>query len=47
MAHTDLDVGPIDYLAVGFDLDGDGVLDLGVFSGIESELLDDDDTAQG
>ena len=90
MTRTDLDVGPIDYLAVelpgakftgealtellaladrgiirvldlrvavvtedGFtavaltDLDGDGELDLAVFSGVESGLLDDDDIAQG
>ena len=84
---TELDVGPIDYLAVEFpggrleggglqalldlveagtirvldlrvvkaeedgtlsavaiaDLDGDGTLDLGVFTGIESGLLDQDD----
>lgn len=88
MTHTDLDVGPIDYLAVEFpgakltgealaalvdltdrgiirvldlrvalvtedgftavaltDLDGDGQLDLAVFSGVESGLLDDDDLA--
>jgi hypothetical protein len=29
------------------DLDGDGELDLAMFSGIESGLLDDDDIAQG
>jgi len=29
------------------DVDGDGELDLAVFSGIESGLLDDDDLAQG
>jgi Family of unknown function (DUF6325) len=88
MTQTDLDVGPIDYLAVEFpgakltgealaalvdltdrgiirvldlrvavvtedgftavaltDLDGDGELDLAVFSGVESGLLDDDDLA--
>jgi Family of unknown function (DUF6325) len=28
------------------DLDGDGVLDLAVFSGVESGLLDDDDLAE-
>src|SRR4051794_1238667 len=87
---TQLDVGPIDYLAVEFpgarmegeglaalldltdrgiirildlvvatvgedgsfavvaltDLDGDGVLDLAVFEGVQSGLLDDDDIAQ-
>lgn len=90
MTQTDLDVGPIDFLAVEFpgarltgeplaelvaladrgiirvldlrvaivnengfsavaltDLDSDGKLDLAVFSGIESGLLDDDDLAQG
>lgn len=85
------DVGPIDYLVVGFpgadfkgevfaelvnlvdsgtirvldlrvamvgdngefsvialsDVDGDGVLDLTLFAGIESGLLDDDDLSQG
>jgi hypothetical protein len=89
MTQTDLDVGPIDYLAVEFpgakltgealaalvdltdrgiirvldlrvavvtedgftavaltDLDGDGELDLAVFSGVESGLLDDDDLAE-
>jgi hypothetical protein len=89
MTQTDLDVGPIDYLAVEFpgakltgealaalvdltdrgiirvldlrvavvtedgftavaltDLDGDGQLDLAVFSGVESGLLDDDDLAE-
>lgn len=87
--HTDMDVGPIDYLVVEFpgarltgealaelvdltergiirvldlrvaivtedgftavaltDLDGDGELDLAVFSGVESGLLEDDDLAQ-
>jgi len=29
------------------DLDGDGELDLAVFSGVESGLLDDDDLAKG
>jgi hypothetical protein len=29
------------------DLDGDGQLDLAVFSGVESGLLDDEDLAQG
>ena len=29
------------------DLDGDGTLDLAVFSGVESGLLDDDDLAKG
>ncbi len=87
---TELDVGPIDYLAVEFpgarlqgeglaalvdlvdrgiirildlraakvdedgsvtalaltDLDGDGELDLAVFQGVQSGLLDDDDIAQ-
>jgi hypothetical protein len=91
MSHTDLDVGPIDYLVVEFpgakltgealtqlvdltdrgiirvldlrvavvreggaftavaltDLDGDGQLDLAVFSGVESGLLGDDDLAEG
>jgi hypothetical protein len=91
MSHTDLDVGPIDYLVVEFpgakltgealaqlvdltdrgiirvldlrvavvredgqfaavaltDLDGDGQLDLAVFSGVESGLLGDEDLAQG
>jgi hypothetical protein len=90
MTVTELDVGPIDYLAVEFpgakltgealaelvtlsdrgiirvldlrvavvkddgftvveltDLDGDGELDLAVFSGAASGLLDDDDIAQG
>jgi hypothetical protein len=91
MTRTDLDVGPIDYLAVEFpgarltgealtelvaladrgiirvldlrvvvvgeggqfsavaltDLDGDGVLDLAAFSGVESGLLGDDDLAEG
>jgi hypothetical protein len=28
------------------DLDGDGTLDLAVFSGVESGLLDDDDLAE-
>ena len=28
------------------DLDGDGVLDLAVFEGVESDLLDEDDLAQ-
>ena len=28
------------------DLDGDGVLDLAVFEGVESGLLDDDDVSQ-
>ena len=28
------------------DLDGDGTLDLGIFQGVESGLLDDDDLAQ-
>jgi Family of unknown function (DUF6325) len=89
MTQNDLDVGPIDYLAVEFpgakltgealaqlvdltgrgiirvldlrvavvteegfsavaltDLDGDGELDLALFSGVESGLLDDDDLAQ-
>jgi len=89
MTQNDLDVGPIDYLAVEFpgakltgealaalvdltekgiirvldlrvaivtedgftavaltDLDGDGKLDLAVFSGVESGLLDDDDLAE-
>ena len=89
MTQTDLDVGPIDYLAVEFpgakltgealaalvdltdrgiirildlrvavvnedgfaavaltDLDGDGELDLAVFSGVESGLLDDDELAE-
>lgn len=89
MTQNELDVGPIDYLAVEFpgakltgealaqlvdltergiirvldlrvalvteegfsavaltDLDGDGELDLAVFSGVESGLLDDDDLAQ-
>lgn len=89
MTQHDLDVGPIDYLAVEFpgakltgealaalvdltergiirvldlrvaivtedgftaaaltDLDGDGQLDLAVFSGVESGLLDDDDLAE-
>jgi hypothetical protein len=87
--HTDVDVGPIDYLAVEFpnaqftgealralvdlvdrgiirvldmrvalvteegftaiavtDIDGDGELDLAVFQGVESGLLEDDDLAQ-
>ena len=87
--HTEMDVGPIDYLVVEFpgarltgealaelidladrgiirvldlrvaivtedgftavaltDLDGDGDLDLAVFSGVESGLLDDDDLAE-
>jgi hypothetical protein len=88
---TDLDVGPIDYLAVEFpgarlngeglsalvdltergiirildlvvavvaedgsfaavalaDLDGDGELDLAVFEGVRSGLLDDEDVAKG
>ena len=88
---TDLDVGPIDYLAVEFpgarlegdglaalgdlvdrgiirildlvvakvaedgtstvvelaDLDGDGALDLAVFEGVRSGLLDADDVAEG
>jgi hypothetical protein len=87
--HTDLHVGPVDYLAVEFpgakltgealtelvdltdrgiirvldlqvvvvddagftaveltDLDGDGELDLAVFSGIQSGMLDDDDLEQ-
>ena len=87
--HTDVDVGPIDYLAVEFpnaeftgealgalvdlvdrgiirvldmrvaivtehgftamalsDVDGDGELDLTVFQGVESGLLEDDDLAQ-
>ena len=89
MTQTDVEVGPIDYLAVEFpgakltgealaalvdltdrgiirvldlrvavvtedgftavaltDLDGDGELDLAVFSGVESGLLDDDDLAE-
>ncbi len=89
MTQTDLNVGPVDYLAVEFpgakltgealtelvdladrgiirildlrvavvgdngftavaltDLDGDGELDLAVFSGVESGLLDDDDVEQ-
>lgn len=90
MTQTQLDVGPIDYLAVEFpgarlegeglaalldltergiirildlvvatvaedgsfavvalaDLDGDGVLDLAVFEGARSGLLDEDDIAQ-
>jgi hypothetical protein len=29
------------------DIDGDGELDLAIFSGVESGLLDDDDLAQG
>jgi hypothetical protein len=88
-AHTDMDVGPIDYLVVEFpnakftgealgelvdlvdrgiirvldmrvamvtengftamaltDVDGDGELDLTVFAGVESGLLEDDDLAQ-
>jgi len=87
--HTEIDVGPIDYLAVeipnaqfdgealgevvklvdrgiirvldfraalvtdeGFtamaltDVDGDGELDLAIFQGVESGLLEDDDLAQ-
>ena len=87
--HSDVDVGPIDYLAVEFpnaeftgealgalvdlvdrgvirvldmrvaivtehgftamalsDVDGDGELDLTVFQGVESGLLEDDDLAQ-
>jgi hypothetical protein len=36
-----------DFTAVALtDLDGDGTLDLAVFSGVESGLLDDDDLAQ-
>jgi Family of unknown function (DUF6325) len=87
--HTDMDVGPIDYLVVEFpnakftgealgelvdlvdrgiirvldmrvamvtedgftamaltDVDGDGELDLTVFAGVESGLLEDDDLAK-
>jgi Family of unknown function (DUF6325) len=37
-----------DFAAVALtDLDGDGTLDLAVFSGVESGLLDDDDLAKG
>jgi hypothetical protein len=91
MTDTEIDVGPIDFLAVEFpkaqftgealnelvklvdagivrildlrvamvgedgsftamelaDVDGDGELDLSIFSGVRSGLLDDDDLAQG
>jgi hypothetical protein len=91
MTDTEIDVGPIDYLAVEFpkakfdgdalnelvklvdagivrvldlrvamvgedgsftamelaDVDGDGELDLSIFTGVRSGLLDDDDLAQG